>query len=459
MSAINEQSSTGNGGSPFGIGNIRLFLAFRVLFNARFYYPVFTVLFLDYGLTIEQFAMLNAVWAITIVCAEIPSGAMADLLGRKRLLVITSLIMVCEMSLLAFVPLASVSLVFWAFLVNRMLSGLAEAMASGADEAIAYDSLIERDAADQWPLVLSRLMRLQALAGVIAMTIGALVYDPVLINELLAWCGIRLAVTQQITMRFPVYLTLVLAILATLVTSRLTEKQTTERVSLASVKKAFFLTVQTGWWIIHTPFALAVMLCSMLYDHLLRLIITLASQYFRLIHLPEASFGIIMASLSLIGLVIAKPAQWLVQRFSPRTNYTLLALLAVATLWGLSGFHPYIGILPMAGVMVGLLLTSFFTSHYLNLVTPSAQRATTLSFKGMLFNLSYGMIGMLFALLINQLRAGLASERPPFATDVLDNEAFRSSFLWFPWYGMIMTLIIAAFFFRHLQQRNASSDT
>jgi len=41
--------------SPFSIANIRLFILFRILFNSRFYYPVFTILFLDYGLTIEHF--------------------------------------------------------------------------------------------------------------------------------------------------------------------------------------------------------------------------------------------------------------------------------------------------------------------------------------------------------------------------------------------------------------------
>ena len=41
--------------SPFSIANIRLFIAFRIFFNSRFYYPVFTILFLDYGLSIEQF--------------------------------------------------------------------------------------------------------------------------------------------------------------------------------------------------------------------------------------------------------------------------------------------------------------------------------------------------------------------------------------------------------------------
>ena len=34
--------------------NLPLFIAFRLLFNARFYYPVFAVIQLDYGLTLGQ---------------------------------------------------------------------------------------------------------------------------------------------------------------------------------------------------------------------------------------------------------------------------------------------------------------------------------------------------------------------------------------------------------------------
>ena len=55
-------------------GNLRRFILFRLFYSARFYYPVFTVLFLDYGLTLEQFSILNIVWAVSIVCSEVPCG-------------------------------------------------------------------------------------------------------------------------------------------------------------------------------------------------------------------------------------------------------------------------------------------------------------------------------------------------------------------------------------------------
>ena len=214
--------------SPFHIKNIRLFIAFRIFFNSRFYYPVFTILFLDYGLSIEQFALLNTVWAITIVCCEVPSGALADLLGRKRLLVLTSALMICELSVIAFVPIISINVVFWAFFINRILSGLAEAMASGADEAIAYDSLVQDGNPDHWPKVLSLQMRLKALAGIVSMTTGAMLYDPDVVNRFLAILGMSTTVSQEVSMRFPVYLTLVLGFLSLWATLGLKDSNMTE---------------------------------------------------------------------------------------------------------------------------------------------------------------------------------------------------------------------------------------
>lgn len=444
--------------SPFSIPNIRLFIAFRVFFNARFYYPVFTILFLDYGLTIEQFSILNTVWAITIVCAEVPSGALADLLGRKRLLVLTALLMIVELSVIALVPTANMSFVFWAFLFNRILSGLAEAMASGADEAIAFDSLVEQGNPEHWPRVLSVQMRISSLAGVISTTVGALVYDPNIVNRVLSWFGYGGQLTQQHSMRYPIYLTLLLAFMALWCVSRFRETEEKagngiETVSMKTVWNAGLLTLKAGTWILQTPFALAIILFGMLYDHILRLIITLTSQYFRQISLPEASFGIIMACFTLMGLVVPKLAEYMVARFKPAQNAAWLGLLVMLTLLGLVPFVPYAGMIPMALVLIGLMLTGFFTSHYLNQITSSEQRATVLSFKGLAFNLAYGIIGILFALLIGHLRGGLTEVHPDWAGQMIADEAFKRSFLWMPGYFLVLVTAVMIYSSRSLRSR------
>ncbi len=169
--------------SPYQIKNVRLFIFFRVLYNARFYYPVFSILFLDFGLTLSQFAILNAVWAATIVICEVPSGALADTIGRRNLLVFAATLMVFEVAIWAFVPRSNLTLLFWAFVLNRILSGMAEAAASGADEALAYDSLQEEGDINDWGKVLERQVQVQSIGFVFAMTLGGLIYDPQLMQK------------------------------------------------------------------------------------------------------------------------------------------------------------------------------------------------------------------------------------------------------------------------------------
>ena len=209
--------------SPFALNNIRMFIAFRVFFNARFYYPVFTILFLDFGLTISQFAILNVVWAGTIVLMEVPSGALADIWGRRNLLILASMLMIVELLLMCFAPLGHPNLLFAIFLINRVLSGTAEAAASGADEAIAFDSLKAAGLAAEWSKVLAMQMRVRSMAFIFAMAVGAAVYDPVFMQGLMGWFGWQVSLTQDITIRFPIYLTLIMAFLTLYSTLHMTD--------------------------------------------------------------------------------------------------------------------------------------------------------------------------------------------------------------------------------------------
>jgi hypothetical protein len=149
----------------------------------------------------------------------------------------------------------------------------------------------------------------------------------------------------------------------------------------------------------------------------------------------------------------------MVNKFRPAQNAAWLALLSLLTLLGLTSFVPYAGIVPMAMVMIGLLLTRFFTSHYLNKITSSDQRATVLSFKGLAYNLAYGIIGILFALLVAHLRTGLTEANPDWTESFIGNEAFKQSFLWMPGYFLVLIAAIALFSRRILKNRGTDSQT
>jgi MFS family permease len=435
--------------SPFKLRNIRLFIAFRIFFNCRFYYPVFTILFLDYGLTLEQFALLNAAWAATIVLLEVPSGALADTVGRKNLLVAAGVLMVLEIVLLCFAPRGNPGLLFGIFLVNRILSGAAEASASGADEAIAYDTLKQEGDIKDWPLVLEKQMQFRSVAFIITMSLGAAVYDPSLMQRLADWLGFNVHLTQDITLRIPPLLTLLMAILTLL--SVLLMRETGRRNYQmnagrdTTITEAFKLTLAAGKWILKTPFALVIILAGLQFDNCIRMIITLRSQFYRLIDLPEATFGLIGSALAVLGLIMPRLARSLVQKHSPGFNLGIMAGFTFIGLIGMTFFWPIIGLLPMIVLTAVMYLQNFFQSDYLNRITSSHQRATVLSFKGLSFNLAYGVIGVLYSLLLAQLRFQVAAAQPGLKGAQLGNLVFIKSIAWFPWYFLVTMLAVLVF--------------
>lgn len=440
--------------SPFAIRNVRMFVAFRVFFNARFYYPVFTILFLDFGLTISQFAILNTVWAATIVVMEVPSGALADIWGRRRLLILASSLMIIEMLLLGFVPRGYSSLLFAVFLLNRILSGTAEAAASGADEALAYDSLKIEGRIESWDEVLAMQMKMRAIASIMAMAAGAAVYDPVFMQRISGWLGLGIRFTQDITIRIPLFLTLIMAVASLISTLRMREETAATGESCGalehcstSVKDILAKTREAGRWILSTPFALVIIVAGFLFDSIIRMVVTLASEYYRLIEIPEALFGIIGSGMAILGLILPRIAIKMTERYTPRFNLSVLAATTLAGLFGMAFFTPHYGLIPVVIIFSGIYMSGFFVSFYLNHITRSSQRATVLSFKGLSFNLFYGLVGLLYALLIAMLRPQVAARHADINPESLENLVFIASFQWFPWAflcGLVLFFIFAA---------------
>ncbi|MCP4694995.1 MAG: MFS transporter [Desulfobacterales bacterium] len=447
--------------SPFAVRNVRMFIAFRVFFNARFYYPIFTILFLDFGLSLNQFALLNVVWAATIVLLEVPSGALADILGRKNLLVGAGALMVVEMALLCFAPRGNPDLLFIFFLGNRILSGAAEAAASGADEALAYDALKERGQSDAWGMVLETQMRVRSLVYVFAMITGAVVYDPALMQTAVDLLGVNFTVTAAHTLRLPVFLTLVMAILTFITTCRMREtgaggggEDPASESPGASVVSAFRLTFRAGGWIRHTPLALVLIASGLVFDNVIRMILTLNSQYYRTIQFPEAVFGVIGSAMAVLGMIIPRLAWRLSEKRTPRFNFGVLIVLTVIGLFGMTLVIPYFGLAPVVLLVSAMYLMNFFLSHYLNQITPSHQRATVLSFKGLSFNLAYGVAGLLYSLLIALQRPEILAAHPELAGEALETASFIASIQWFPWYFLVTLGVL--FIFSKRQLKNTS---
>jgi MFS family permease len=403
-------------------GNPRRFIAFSALYNARAYYPVLAILFLDLGLTLDQFVILNLVWAGTIFLFEVPSGALADTIGRRRLLVAAAALMVIEMTCLLFAPRGGGTALFGLCIANRIFSGLSEAAASGADEALAYDSLAQDGREQAWDRVLAAAMRWRSAGFVIAMVLGGLLYDPTLLNRVLPE---PLQLTSALAQRLPVALVLVQAVLCLGITLRMVEPPRPRHQDVASsCLGALRLTMKTAHWVLTHPRTLVIIVLGLSIECIVRNFATITSSYYRLIDLPEWSYGFIGASFGAIGWFVPGVAARLNQRFGLLTNLLIAAVVAVLGLAALvPEFSPY-GLLPSMLLMANLGFLGFTVSRSLHREADSAERATVLSVKGLAFNLGYGVFSLAFSRMIarapgqtseDALRFGLFWQVPAFA--------------------------------------------
>ena len=437
-------SDSGNPSRQQLEGNIRRFILFRLFFNVRFYYPVFTVLFLDYGLSLEQFAILNLVWALTIVFAEVPSGAMADLLGRKRLMVMASWLMLVEMGLLVLVPVGPSTLLFVVFLINRICSGLAEAAASGADEALAYDSLKALNREAEWAHLLEKTTRILSIGFFVTMITGALVYDHVLVNKLLHQVNPDWTLPRELVIKFPIILCLFTAGIVILASTGMKEfgenhdKRGTDSAGMM-LSESLRQVLSAASWTISHRFVLFVILGALAIDSVARQFVVLASEYYRTIDIPTAWFGFIGAGMALLGIVNARISRYLATRHSPFFNFTALSVALLFGLVGIAMAIPWFGVLFAVFAFSMMSMVTFLSSYYINREVDSARRATVLSFRGLALNLGLGLASLLYTVLIASLKAGAD---PAFNAGQVQTRAFVDSLMAFPLYFLFLYILL-----------------
>jgi len=149
---------------------------------------------------------------------------------------------------------------------------------------------------------------------------------------------------------------------------------------------------------------LFLMVAALLIDSFVRVFLTFASNYYRLIDLPEYVNGLLGSALALLGFAVAPLAKRMIAHHGVVANYATVAALVLLGLTGTAMAWPYWGAWVVLPLGISMSMLQFFTSNYLNLWTESNVRATVLSFRGVAFNLGYAAAGILFAQLTTHLR-------------------------------------------------------
>jgi MFS family permease len=371
--------------------------------------PIIVLFYQDNGLEMQDIFTLKAVYSIAIVLLEIPSGYLADVLGRKKTLIIGAFL-----GFVGFV-IYDFSFGFWGFLVAELTLGLGQSLISGADSALLYDSLKAMKKSDRYLRYEGRMVAIGNFAEAIAGILGGLL--------------------AEISLRTPFYAQTVVAFIAVPTALTLIEPVRYQKLSrmrfldiFGIVKYSLFRSGHLKWTIVYSAI---IGVCTLTMAWFVQ-------PYFKMVGLSLALFGVFWALLNLSVGITSYYAHKFEFKFGQVKTIVFITIMIPAlyiilsrinALWGISILFLFYFV---RGIATPVL------KDYINRLTDSNIRATVLSVRNFVIRILFAGIG-------------------PFLGWYTDHFSLSEALLLAGVTFFVITVVLMIFFLktRHLQPKKA----
>lgn len=166
----------------FGVRNIPLYYLLAIFLNGWFILPNWVFYFSQY-ISKSEIGIVEGVAIFVGILFEVPTGAIADLIGKKKTTLLGSVIIIISCFVITHTT------TFLGFLIGNTLSFIGLSFHSGTLEAFAYDSLVEHKKEQHYGVVTARYTTLAIFATIFSTFFGGYLYS---INPgfpFYAWAG------------------------------------------------------------------------------------------------------------------------------------------------------------------------------------------------------------------------------------------------------------------------------
>jgi MFS family permease len=334
--------------------------------------PVWVPYLATHGITMRQFMELQAVFAVVILCGEVPTGLLSDLWGRKKTLLLGSALKAVSFSLL---PLWSS---YEGFLFYHLTMGIALSMISGGDVALLYDAHLAAGGQRSTATAVLGNMQLAgqtgaAISGLLGGIIVTLSYGHLLwANALLSWIPVLLVLR--------------------VVEPRAARDGTAleKRKSRADDLKQVLSTT-----LVRDTVTRLVILNLMAAGTAGLVMVWARQKYWQDIGVPLVYFGVLYAVYNLLVGLAGRSAALLSARYGRRRVLAAVGILPVVAYFGMASFYSWVGIVFGLLIQVGRGLGDVLLLSALNERIASAFRATVMSMTQLGTRASFAVLGPL----------------------------------------------------------------
>lgn len=346
--------------------NIPIIFLTEVIGGMLFFLPILALYFEKSLFSVTNVAIIFAVEAICIALFEIPTGAITDLFGRKKSIILAHIFILAA---LVFLAIGGSMIVF---IVYAILIAFTQSLTSGTYSAFVYDTLKDENKESYYKKVFGTLLAFWPLGASIGSIIGGYL--------------------AKISLSLPILITFIPISIAFILTLFLKEPNYEKE----EHKNILRHMINSSKIIIHSK-QLIVIICA--YFIMIALGETthlLSPLFFKFKDIPIEYFGWIMALIfgfSSFGHYISHDVSEKVGNKKALILATLISpiLLLIATL--LFGI-PLIIVWAAGGILFGI--KNPIIDHLINLEVASSKRATVLSINNFMGKIGIAITAPLF---------------------------------------------------------------
>jgi MFS family permease len=329
-----------------------------------FFTPIIVFFLQKRGLNYSQIFFLGAISSVFMVVFEIPSGMMADKIGRKKTLVLSNLLW------LVLVLILSVAWQYVIFVLVAALEGIAVALLSGSSEALIYDSLIQGGMEEKAKAVFGKMSSAKVLATAIAPSSGSVI--------------------AKLNLVFPVYLSAIAMFIGTIISLTLYEPTT---IGKNRTNFSFARLAKESLKLLKNTTLLMVVLNYSIVAIVTRSIIYLSQPHFKQSGIDIAWYGLILALAIILSFYTTINAHEIEKKVGVEKAAFLTSFVPGILFLLMSYFYvPLISIVSVIGIILCRNVREPLFLVYRNRYIQSHNRATVLSFAAFL----QAALGLLF---------------------------------------------------------------